>query len=62
MRTLPPICTLRVPHSLASGDVQIGLMRVIQGTGTLCEVYLVRRCGSIKRWPVHERIELPLNP
>ena len=22
----PPICTLRVPHSLASGDVQIGLI------------------------------------
>ncbi len=34
-------------------------MRVIQGTGTLCEVYPVRRCGTIKRWPVHERIELP---
>ena len=33
--------------------------RVIQGTGTLCEVYPVRRCGTIKRWPVHERIELP---
>ena len=29
------------------------------GTGTLCEVYPVRRCGTIKRWPVHERIELP---
>ena len=34
-------------------------VRVIQGTGTLCEVYPVRRCGTIKRWPVHERIELP---
>ena len=34
-------------------------MRVIQGTGTLCEVYPVQRCGTIKRWPVHERIELP---
>ena len=33
--------------------------RVIQGTGTLCEVYRVRQCGTIKRWPVHERIELP---
>jgi len=22
----PPICTLKVPHSLASGDVQIGLI------------------------------------
>ena len=32
---------------------------VIQGTGTLCEVYPIRRCGTIKRWPVHERIELP---
>ena len=34
-------------------------LRVIQGSGTLCEVYPVRRCGTIKRWPVHERIELP---
>ena len=34
-------------------------MRVIQGTGTLCEVYPVRRYGVIKRWPVRERIELP---
>jgi hypothetical protein len=34
-------------------------LRVIQGTWTLCEVYPVRRCGTIKRWPVHERIELP---
>jgi DDE superfamily endonuclease/Helix-turn-helix of DDE superfamily endonuclease len=34
-------------------------MRVIQGAGTLCEVYPVRRYGAIKRWPVHERIELP---
>ena len=36
-----------------------GILRVIQGTRTLCEVYPVRRCGTIKRWPVHERIELP---
>ena len=33
--------------------------RVIQGTGTLCEVYPVRRYGAIKRWPVRERIEFP---
>src|SRR5271165_81114 len=30
---------------------------VIQGTGTLYEVYPVRRHGAIKRWPVRERIE-----
>src|SRR5271165_318179 len=34
-------------------------MRVIQGTGTLYEVYPVRRHGAIKRWPVRERIEFP---
>src|SRR5271165_6970433 len=32
-------------------------VRVIQGTGTLYEVYPVRRHGAIKRWPVRERIE-----
>src|SRR5271157_1838140 len=32
-------------------------LRVIQGTGTLYEVYPVRRHGAIKRWPVRERIE-----
>src|SRR5438067_9314886 len=37
----------------------IPTLRVIQGAGTLCEVYPVRRCGTIKRWTVHERIELP---
>src|SRR5208283_2846345 len=35
------------------------MMRVIQGIGTLCKVYTVRRCGTIKRWPVRERIQLP---
>ena len=34
-------------------------LRVIQGIGTLCEIYPVQRHGAIKRWPVHERIELP---
>ena len=33
--------------------------RVIQGAGALREIYPVRRHGIIKRWPVHERIELP---
>jgi hypothetical protein len=34
-------------------------MKVIQETGTLCEVYPARRYCGIKRWPVRERIELP---
>ncbi len=37
-------------------------MRVIQGTGTLCEVYPVRRCGSIKRWPAHDAGKGLLHP
>jgi hypothetical protein len=49
-------------RTLSRNQPEAESMGVIQGTGTLCEVYPVRRCGSIKRWPVHERIELPLNP
>ena len=40
-------------------DEEWDALRVIQGTGTLCEVYPVRRYGAIKRWPVRERIEFP---
>ena len=34
-------------------------LRVIQGVGTLREIYPARRHGAIKRWPVRERIWLP---
>ena len=47
------------PHNAPKACRADCTMRVIQGTRTLCEVYPVRQCGTIKRWPVHERIELP---
>ena len=49
----------RGPAQASLGSVVYLARRVIQGIGTLCEVYTIRRCGTIKRWPVRERIQLP---
>jgi len=46
----------QVPPASFSGAGETG--RVIQDAGTLREIYPVRRHGTIKRWPVRERIEL----
>jgi hypothetical protein len=50
-----PFATTTQGHFSGDGDT----LMVIQRIGTLSEVYPVRRHGTIKRRPVHERIELP---
>jgi transcriptional regulator with XRE-family HTH domain len=41
------------------GSELLESMRVIQGSGMLCGVYLSQRRAAIKGWPARERIELP---
>ena len=53
-----PTSILEPVESLTILQAKADTMRVIQRIGTLYEVYPVRRHGTIKRWPVRERIEL----